>query len=328
MPAGVELNPHLLALMERQDGVFTTEQARSFGHTLDELQRLRTRGRRPLKSVRRGVYAWREQYGAAGPADRHRLEIAAAYLRLGSDVVLTHQSAAIEHGLALLDADLSDVHVTRSSPCRPHVEAGIKHHVAALPRAQVVERENAFDLSSLARTAVDVARDTARLECAVAACDSALRMGVPRDELREVFWMCRTWPGARFVATAIDLADGRAHNPGESFSRVVLTRLGLAPDGLQVPMSDSQGLIGFADFGWEGVYGEFDGKLKYGLGDPAEDLEAVKRTLLREKLREDRMRAQAEVVRWGMAELYRPKILAGRVRAAMARAADRGLRAC
>jgi hypothetical protein len=151
-------------------------------------------------------------------------------------------------------------------------------------------------------------------------------MGVARDELWEVFRGASSWPGARLVARAIEMADGRADNPGESFSRVVLVSIGLAPDDLQVPMWDDEGLIGYSDFGWVGVYGELDGGTKYGVGDPDRDEENAKRVVWREKKREDRMRVQREVVRWGIADLYRPQVLRGRVLAAMARATARGLR--
>ena len=196
--------------------------------------------------------------------------------------------------------------------------------MAQLPASQTIIRGDSWHLSAIARTAVDIARDTDRLECAVAAFDSALRMGVSREELRSVFDGCRSWPGARSVARAIDLADGRADNPGESFSRVVLIQRGLPPVSLQVPVYDAQGLIGYADFGWDGVLGEFDGKVKYGIDDPAVDPAAARHVLWREKTREDRLRVDHEVVRWTMQDLYRPRVLGGRVRAAMARAAERG----
>jgi hypothetical protein len=321
-----ELSPQLIALMQRQGGVFSTAQARACGHELDDLQRLRSRSPRPLMSVRRGVYAWREHYLGSPPYERHRIDTAAVELRLSGRVVLSHESAAVDHNLELLDADLGLVHVTREPPNRPHIEAGVQHHVAEIPESQLVRRKGRIDLTTLARTAVDVARRTNRLECAVAVFDSALRMGVDRAELDEVFHGCRSWPGARLVATAIAMADGRADNPGESYSRVQLIRLGLAPDELQVPMWDEEGLIGYADFGWVGVFGELDGKGKYGVGQES-DPEQAKLAVWREKQREDRMRVQREVARWGMAEVRRPEKLRGRVQSAMARATARGLRA-
>jgi hypothetical protein len=321
LPAG------LVAQMEAQGGVFTTAQAATYGCDLQQLQRLRTRPPRPLVSVRRGVYAWREAYEAAKPLDRHRTDMAAAALSLSGRAVFTHESAAVALELDMLDPALDRVHVTGEDPFRPHLEAGIHHHVADLPKDHLAGVFHGIELSGRARTAVDIARDTDRLEVAVAAFDSALRMGVPRDELRRVFASCRSWPGARLVAQAIDLADGRAANPGESFSRVVLVRLGLAPDDLQVEVHDEEGLVGYADFGWRGVLGEFDGMGKYGLYDVEPDPRKAAHRVVLEKIREDRLRVGHEVVRWGPAELHRPAILGGRVRAAMARAVARGLRA-
>ena len=321
LPAG------LVAMMEAQGGVFSAAQARTYGCSLQQLRLLRTRAPRPLVSVRRGVYAWREAYESAKQPERHLVDVAAAALALSSPAVLTHESAAVVHRLPLLDPDLDLVHVTRADPLRPHVEAGIHHHVAELPPDQLSGWFHGLGVASPARTAVDIARDTNRLEVAVAAFDSALRMGVPRDELRGVFAGCRSWPGARLVAQAIDLADGRADNPGESFSRVVLIRLDLPPDELQVEVHDDEGLIGFADFGWRGVLGEFDGRGKYGLYDEEPDPRMAARRVVLEKIREDRLRVDHEVVRWGPADLHRPVVLGGRVRAAMARAVARGLRA-
>ena len=52
--------------------------------------------------------------------------------------------------------------------------------------------------------------------------DSSLRMGVTPDELMAASSHCRTWPGARMAEGALPIADGRAANPGESWSRVDL----------------------------------------------------------------------------------------------------------
>lgn len=321
----IELAPALVALAEQQGGVFTAAQAEQHGYSPAEIQRMRVGRRAVLTSIRRGVYALRAHYDSAGPDEQHRIRVAALAFRLDGPVVLSHETAAQEHGLALLDPNLSVLHVTREG-AGTRLEAGVRHHKAELPEHHVLRREGRLDLTTLARTAVDVARETDRLECAVAAFDSALRMGVTREELREIVLKCRSWPGARLVGRALDLADGRADNPGESWSRVVLVRLGLPPTDLQVPVYDDLGLVGYSDFGWKGVLGEFDGKLKYGIGVGTDPEEAA-RIVWREKRREDRMRARHEVVRWGVAELHRPALLGNLVRAAMARAVERGLRA-
>jgi len=118
-------------------------------------------------------------------------------------------------------------------------------------------------------------------------------------------------------------ADGRAANPGESWSRVELIRHGVPPDDLQVALHDQDGLIGYGDFGWDGVIGEFDGKVKYGVA-AGTDPERAGGVLWAEKIREDRIRALGlEVVRWTFADLGRPGLVAARVRRAMARRDER-----
>lgn len=90
---------------------------------------------------------------------------------------------------------------------------------------------------------------------------------------------------------------GRAANPGESRSRVILIQQGVPPTDLQVPVLDEDGLIGYADFGWVGVLGELDGKGKYGIGVD-DDPEEAGRIVWREKKRADRFRDQGQFVRW------------------------------
>ena len=65
---------------------------------------------------------------------------------------------------------------------------------------------------------------------------------------------------------------------------------------LQREVHDAAGLIGFVDFGWEGVFGEFDGKVKYRVQDGATG--DAGEVLWREKQREDRLRRRGRVARW------------------------------
>ena len=44
----------------------------------------------------------------------------------------------------------------------------------------------------------------------------------------------------------------------------------MPPEDLQTPMFDADGLIGYADFRWKGVVGEFDGKKKYKVPEGAD----------------------------------------------------------
>lgn len=84
---------------------------------------------------------------------------------------------------------------------------------------------------------------------------------------------------------------------GESLSRVQMFRLGLPRPRLQVKHEDDLGLIGHVDFDWDGVVGEFDGKMKYRVPPDADPSEAAE-IVWREKKREDRLRIGSQVARW------------------------------
>lgn len=321
------LAPDLAWTASTQRGAFTSAQARAAGYTVDEIQRLRRGEPRPeqWRSVRRGVYVVKQWYDGLPATEAHRVNIAALGLVLVEPAVHSHASAAVELGLEMLEPDLSLLHVTRGDLRASRREAGVCHHAAELPDTHVLRRTGCPDITSPARTAVDLSRESERLECAVAVCDSALRAGLAPGELTEMMIHCRSWPGARQASRAVSMADGRAANPGESWSRVVLTMHGQAPTGVQTPFYDGQGLIGYTDFCWEAerTVGELDGKGKYNIPPGASSEEAA-RILRLEKRREDRLRALGlEVVRWWYGELHRPSVLAAKVAAARARGAAR-----
>jgi hypothetical protein len=318
----LDVDPRLVALCERQGGVFTAGQARELGVGPDEVQSLRKR--RLLVSVRRGVYAFRAVYEGLDPIERTRVDVAGLGLVLVEPAVFSHATAAVLQDLELLDPDLRRLHVTRADLAGSREEAGVHHHAAALPDHHV-RRVSGRTVTTAARTVLDVAREVGRLEQAVAAADSALRVGVPRAELQEVLDLCRTWPGARLASRAVPLGDGRAANPGESWSRVLLVTHGLPPTHLQLPLYDADGHVGTVDFAWSdaGVVGEFDGRLKYRVAPGAEPEEAG-RVVFLEKQREDRIRELGyEVVRWVYADLFVPERLVARVGAALARGVRR-----
>jgi len=313
--------PSLVAVMDAQHGVFTTSQGRAAGYTTDELQRLRSR--QALLSVRRGVYADAARYRQLEPLERHRVDTQAALLRLESPAALSHETAAVWMGLPMLQPSLGIIHVTRPELPASHIHAGIHHHPGALPDDHLTVVGQAR-MTSPARTAVDIAR-SADFARGLAVADSSLRAGVSRQVLQDAMAFCASWPGARGASRAVSWADGRADNPGESYSRAVLIEQGLPPSDIQFPVRDQHGLVGLADFAWidRWTLGEFDGRRKY-LPGPDGDVEAAARVLWQEKQREDRLRrAGFEVVRWTWQDLQRPAELIARILAAFARAAAR-----
>lgn len=83
-----------------------------------------------------------------------------------------------------------------------------------------------------ARTVVDLARHQSFPE-AVAIGDAALRRQVPREELVHMLERASGRPGVAAARRVLALLDERSESPGESISRVVLHRMGLAPSSLQ-----------------------------------------------------------------------------------------------
>lgn len=87
--------------------------------------------------------------------------------------------------------------------------------------------------------------------------------------------------------------------------------LGLPAPTLQFGVRDAHGLAGTSDFAWPEfrLLGEFDGKVKYtrGMARPGENVEDI---VVREKLREDRMRATGRgMVRWLWSDALQPGLL-------------------
>lgn len=154
-------------------------------------------------------------------------------------------------------------------------------------------------VTSAARTVIDLGR-TDSLETAVAAADHALRRGLcTRDQLlQEVAALPGRARGRLRAELAVDLAEPGAMSPGESLSRVRMFQLHLPRPRLQVEQRDDAGLIGHVDFAWEGVVGEFDGRIKYAVPPDATPDQAAE-IVWREKQREDRIRRSGpRVARW------------------------------
>jgi hypothetical protein len=176
-------------------------------------------------------------------------------------------------------------------------------------------------VTTVARTAVDLARKGPRRCPLSSVCDAALRPRAPREELEEALRVAKGWPGSRCAAMYVAFADARAESPLESVGRWRMHQLELPVPELQVPLFDAHGLMGYPDFLFaeQRVIAEADGLLKY----------AQDGALAREKQREDRFRdAGYEVFRftWDLA-VRRPAVLEQRALRAFARARERGVRA-
>lgn len=255
---------------------------------------------RSLVRVRHGVWTDRVIWDGLAPGARHAALVlsTATQCPTAGDLVFSHAAAAalwgmprIEDWPATVDVLVPDLRIRSSKLVRKHVG----------PPATTAVRDG-LTVTSAARTVVDVAR-TSSLATGVAAADFALRahLCTASDLASEVDGLAVGSPGARRARTVVGLADPRSMSAGESLSRAQMFRLGLPKPELQVPYSDAEGLIGVVDFDWDGLVGEFDGKVKYRIPEHGDPVEA-QRALWSEKLREDRLRRRVKgVVRWDWA---------------------------
>ncbi|MFC7487993.1 hypothetical protein ACOCJ7_18485 [Knoellia sp. CPCC 206453] len=261
--------------------------------------------RGPWHHVRCGVWIDGALWATLDPTQRHAAFVHATALlrRLQEPVVCAVEAAAAVWGLPRIEDwpgfvrhHVTERRVRGSTLLRPFLGAEV----------EPVERQGLL-VTPVARTVVDLAR-SGSMFTAVASADHALRHALcDAEELAaEVSSLPPRAAGRVRAALVRDLADPLSMSPGESLSRVQMFRLNLPRPELQHEVHDDDGLAGVADFWWEGVVGEFDGKMKYRVPEGASPQEAAE-IVWKEKKREDRLRSRARVARWIWVDALRPE---------------------
>jgi hypothetical protein len=294
-----------------ESGIYLRRQLLAAGYVDHEVRRLLRDG--SLHAIRRGAYV---EYAPDDPAAQHALLVRAALAELTPDVVVSHVSAAVIHGLRVWGIPLDRVVVTRARR-RSGARRGSRVHVhcAPLESDEIVFVEG-VPVTSVPRTVVDVARAVG-FEQAVVVADAALEAGlVDEAQLAAALARWPRWPGLPAARRAIAFAARGSGSVGESRSRVAMAKAGLPAPILQWEVRRSGGaFVGRVDFGWPRLrtVGEFDGRVKYGkLLRPGQDPTEV---VYEEKLREDALRAEdLAVVRWTWSDLTRFAPVAARLR--------------
>ncbi|NLG47492.1 MAG: hypothetical protein GX543_13635 [Gordonia sp.] len=221
--------------------------------------------------------------------------------------VLSHDSAAVVHGLSLLHPDQRRVHVTNGKDGGGSERSRRVIHSGTFGPDDVVEIDGLL-VTSMERTAIDVALKTATLPQALTVFDAGLRLGMQADDVTRRLRASRH--GIALVRRAFSFADGDSESPGESWSRAQMIEAGHRVPDLQVEYTLESGRVARCDFGRDEKFvGEFDGMVKYQRemrGD--EDVEAV---VVREKLREDQLRdVGVDVGRWIWDDLRTKRMIA------------------
>lgn len=286
------------------DGLrFTRELLDTEGLTIHELLKASREGE--WDRLRRGAYVRGQE---TDERRRHLLLIAATLPQIRDGSVVSHASAAVLHGLPVPRQHLERVWVTREDGGHGRRGAVLHLRRCRLGPDEVTD-VGGLPVTSLERTAIDLARN-GTLEWGVIACDAALAAGLDRERLLDAAARIHGWPGAHRAQRAAGFADPGAQSPLESVSRLQLDRLGFPSPVCQFPVMTGGELVATTDFGWEGerLVGECDGRAKYGeLLHPGElPADAV----MREKRREERIRAAGYwIVRWGWEEAWNPVAL-------------------
>jgi len=278
------VHPRLQTIAAARLGVFTSREALAVGYQVEDI-RTELRTRRWVR-LRKGVYIAAVDVLAFDERQRHLAECVAVLLSLDAGPVLSHASAARQHGLIVPRSESREVRVTAIDQWRRG--RGYRVARAALDDGDV-QAWLEFRRTSVARTLVDCAREWS-LTDSVIGFDAALNaLQVDRAELQRAVLAGTHRVGISGAARALGLADGRTESPLETRGRLALLSAGLPRPELQVEIHDAAGFVGRVD-GWyedAAVALEFDGKVKY--VDPRDGSPSGE-ALWKEKRREDRMR--------------------------------------
>lgn len=302
-----------LRLLCEDYGFFTRAEARSAGY--DDRAIAAMMRAKVWHRVRRGCYTFTDLWTPMDEVERHRVRAHCVLRSLGPVVALSHQSAAVEHGLSVWGLPLDRVHVTRLDAGAGRIEGDVVHHEGFCLADDVVE-VNGHRVLAADRCVIEAGSRSTN-EVALALFDNLLHRKLADDEaLMTRFRLMERWPRVRHLHIPIRMADGRSETPGESRGRWLCWTFGIPAPQLQFEVYDRDGVLrGTSDWGWpdHGTLGEFDGRLKYGrLLKPGQDPGDV---VFAEKVREDVLR---EITGFNMVRLIwsdydRPRVTAARI---------------
>ncbi|MDJ0393886.1 hypothetical protein QMK17_11140 [Rhodococcus sp. G-MC3] len=262
-----------------------------------------------LERIHRGAFVPTADLSSLGVAERHILRVRAHAASARSSLVVSHESAALVHGLPLWSPNLQRVHFTVDRTSGGRTSQTRHVHPAPLSSDDVVELHG-MNVTSPDRTIADLCKSMS-FEAAVCVGDAALSKGTATvDGVTQAL----NRSGRRSIVKAfraLGFCMDSSESIGESRSRVHLKFLGFTGPALQMNLYSPDGMfIARVDFLFDecGVVGEFDGKVKYTKflkpGQSSSDV------VVAEKAREDELRSYGwVVVRWTWSDLEHPQRL-------------------
>jgi hypothetical protein len=250
-----------------QGFVLTRAQARSLGLSDPATRRLLRRGawtscgQSCIAVVPASWFPTEDEKSDERARRVHALRAAAAVLRRTDHVVAT-ASAAIVHGLPVLDVPPRPELFTAADVTSGRLEAA--HVRRTTLRPGDVDNWFGAPLTNLPRTVVDLARFDAR--SGLMAADAALHEGLmSRDGLAVEVDRAVGRHGVRRAREVLALASARIESPLESVTHLALHDDGFPPPELQFEIRGADGKTYHPDFAWPEfrLILEADGKGKY-----------------------------------------------------------------
>jgi hypothetical protein len=285
-----------------------------------ELRRMVTA--RQIQRLRRGSYMSVVDYAALNAEQQHAADVEAALVAQQRGSVVSHQSAAVLHGLPIWPSVFGVVHLNKERRNAGRRNGLLHIHTAPMDEGDVVEIAGAL-VTSATRTVFDLCTQLP-FEQAVIVADAALfKRLTSKDALAEMAERSRGRHGHERAVRAITFADDRSESVGESRSRVGMHLAKLPVPILQhVVLRENGSVVGRSDFDWDWLLGEFDGLIKYDrLRRPGESPGDV---VAREKRREEELQDYGyDMTRWTWRDLDPQTGVWDRVGAKIARTESR-----
>ncbi|MBZ5733896.1 type IV toxin-antitoxin system AbiEi family antitoxin domain-containing protein [Nocardioides sp. TRM66260-LWL] len=270
-----------------------------------------------LVRIRQGAYVDGQVWAGLSQIDRRRLVARAVLMRAGTEAVLSHDTAALEHGASGWHLDLERVHVTREDRLAGRREAGVVQH-RGLPAAEDVVLVGDVLATSPARCVAEVVNRHGDAAGTALAHELVFRRVTSVEEIRTAVSRLTRWPGSLGAHRFLRLLPIPCESIAESRFIHLIQSAGLPLPTTQMSIYDEDGrLVGRVDGAWpeHGVFFEVDGRAKYDSGLASG--RSPRDLLWDEKAREDEIRRITgwRCIRITWADLENPARLIRRLRA-------------
>jgi hypothetical protein len=288
--------PGIVETLSAQDGLIRTSQLAYLTADRAELRRWTRR----LRRLTHGVYG--------DPHDDDPLLLHRAVVMCLPGVVFRARTALLLHGVPHVDPpERLQVFVGRDCDASDRPELEVRRtDLVTLSRTDV----GALPVVSPARAAVDLVRELSSRQDGLAVLDGVMRLGATRDDLR-----AELVPGSRRVRRArelVELADGRAESPPESWVRMILHDAGVPAPVIQHEVRVDGRVLARLDMAWPEIklYLEYDGR----------EAHSTDEAFLRDRRRQNDLLALGWVcLRFTAEDLRSPYLIARRVTAELNR---------